>query len=138
MMEGLAERLIAEEFRDPLGAGGAVRPAFRVCDRLRASLTVLTGREGFRALLARTLVLARAKADWIGELTLATDGSLVVPPGLEERVGEEPLRRGELVLVATFLEVLVRLIGVPLTLRLLQDIWPGVSPGDFELRGEHA
>ena len=137
MMDGLAERLIAKEAKAASQSGRGTLPGLLVCERLRASLSVLAGREGFRSLLARAVALAGRKAAWVSELVVAADGTLVVPAGLAGRVEAEELRRGEVHLVATFLELLVMLIGVPLTHRLLQDIWPGLPPGEVEFRGEH-
>lgn len=98
--------------------------AFRVCEKLRRSLSVLTGVVGFRSVLARALVLARAEAPWLKELRLAPDGSLELPAALEQRVGQEEAARGGAVLIATLLELLVTFIGRTLTVRLVQDVWP--------------
>lgn len=106
--------------------------AFRVCEKLRRSLSVLTGVVGFRSVLARALVLARAEAPWLGELALAADGSLVLPPGLESRVGQEEAARGGEVLIRSLLGLLVTFIGETLMLRLVQDVWPKAAFGRSE------
>lgn len=131
----LAQRLMAEEARAGSGTPGRARPAFPACDRLRQSLTVLAGREGYRVLLARALVLAQAEAPWLGQLGLEADGTLGVSPDLEGTLAPGERARGEVVLLARLLDLLVTLIGRPLALRLLQDIWPGLAPGDIELPG---
>lgn len=104
--------------------------AFRVCEKLRRSLSVLTGVVGFRSVLARALVLARAEAPWLEELRLGADGSLELPAGLESRIGEGEAARGGAVLVASLLGLLVTFVGEMLTLRLVQDVWPKAALGE--------
>lgn len=109
-------------------AGGTddtdARAAFRVCEKLRRSLSVLTGVMGFRSVLSRALVLAKAKESWLGELRIGVDGSLELPAELEARVGAEEASRGGTVLIESLLELLVTFVGKTLTLRLVQDVWP--------------
>ncbi len=100
------------------------RAAFRVCEKLRRSLSVLTGVMGFRSVLARALVLAKAEAPWLGELKLGLDGALAMTDELEARVGPEEAIRGSVILIRSLLGLLVIFIGERLTVRLLQDVWP--------------
>ena len=124
-----AERLLALE----AGAGqraAKLSAAARVNDRFRQVLSPLLGAAGFRALLARALVLAKAEAPELSAVQIEADGSLI---GLS--VGERGKRRfanGEVVLVAHLLGLLVSFIGEALMLRLVNDTWPKARLDDLE------
>jgi hypothetical protein len=123
---GIGERLVAIERRREAGAGGAARAAFRVCDKLRPLLSTLAGAAGHRSLLARAVVLARARAPWLAELELGEDGAVRFPVELESRIGSDEVARGGRVLVDELLGLLGALIGEALTLRLLRNVWPEI------------
>jgi hypothetical protein len=130
----LTRHIIAEEFMTDRVADTKAQAAFRVCEKLRRSLSVLTGVVGFRSVLARALVLARAEVPWLAELRLAADGSLELPAGLEASVGQEEAARGSAVLIGALLGLLVTFIGKTLTLRLVQDVWPKAALRESENR----
>jgi len=135
-MRDIARRLIsAEQNRDdPSDTEG--RSAFRVCDRLRRSLSVVAGTRGFRSLLSRALTLASAEAPWLRKLHLESDGSLVVSPELEGQLGRKEITKGGAALVVNLLELLVTFIGETLTLRLVQQVWPKAALNDSETGGK--
>jgi hypothetical protein len=95
--------------------------AFRVCEKLRQPLCVLTGVDGFQSLLSRALTLARKEAPGLRAVHVTRDGFLKDPDGLESQiVGKERAGEGEaVVLIAHLLGLLLLLIGEPLTLRLV-------------------
>jgi hypothetical protein len=123
-MRIVARRLIAAEQRPKDSADSEGRAAFRVCDKLRESLSPLAGIRGFRSLLARALSLAKVEVPWLGKLEVSADGSLVVPDGLETETAPSEAARGGVALVAQLLELLATFIGEALTLRIVQQTWP--------------
>lgn len=131
-MLSITRHIIAEEFTADRESDTEARAAFRVCEKLRRSLSVLTGVVGFRSVLARALVLGRAEAPWLGELQLGADGSLEFPAELEARLGQDEAARGGAVLIRSLLGLLITFIGEALTLRLVQDVWPKAALGKSE------
>lgn len=106
--------------------------AFRVSEQLRQPLSMLVGAAGFRALLSRALALAGEEVRWLKAIHIDASGSM---EGLEETGAQLPadeIAQGETVLIAHLIGLLVTFIGGALTARLLQDIWPGVSPRDLD------
>ena len=129
-MRILARRLIAAEHRPTDSGDESGRAAFRVCDKLRASLSALTGIRGYRTLLARAVSLAEVGVPWLGRLEVGADGSLLIPEALKQQIPPSEAARGGEVLVTQLLELLATFIGEALTLRLVQQIWPKTVPGD--------
>ena len=109
-------------------AGGEGDPAERVCERLRATLTTFAGTTGFRSLLARALTLAREQEPALAGVHVLEDGSLSGLDRLGGSASRQATRAGQ-VLVAQLLDLLIILIGEPLTLQLVQSAWPAVSVG---------
>lgn len=119
----LAAQLLAMETDRGVTVDSA--SAFRVCSRLGVLLTKLAGAAGFRSLLSRALVLARAEEPWLAAVHVDPDGSLV---GLEHHVhNNDELLRGEIALVAQLLALLHLFIGETLTKQLLKEAWPNAS-----------
>jgi hypothetical protein len=121
-LKHLAERLLGYEAVAGTVAPGAATAAARVSEKLRQVLTRLLGAGGFRALLARAVVLAKAEAPELGAVQVETDGSL---EGLKSEAG--PSAKGEIVLIAQFLGLLVTFVGEALMLSLVQNAWPKVE-----------
>jgi hypothetical protein len=130
----LAQRLIAiEETQDPSPeqhTGGAVR----VCENLRFLLSRLAGAAGFRSLLSRALVLARAETPSLRLVRIGADGSLErideVSPDGDPGAADD----GGVALVAWLLALLVTFIGPSLTFHLVRDGWPDASWDGIDLR----
>jgi hypothetical protein len=85
---------------------------------------------GFRSILSRALSIAAGEIDWLKMITIKPDGSLA---GLEVVAGLPSIEidRGETILIAHLLNLLITFIGESLTLRLLQDAWPEISCDDM-------
>jgi hypothetical protein len=118
----LAQRLLAYE------AGGnsceANTPAaFRVSEKLRRPLSILAGATGFRSLLGRALALTKTQSHSFGAVHVKPDGSL---EGLNELHPDEAAEAGAMI-IANLLGLLVAFIGEPLTVHLVQDVWPDLS-----------
>ena len=108
----------------------------RRCETLRPRLTELVGREGFRALLARALVLATGEFPWLGSVQVDAAGSLT---GLDEGfAGQEPAagEAGGAAVLAHLLGLLVFSIGAEFTRQLVSSAWPDTPLADTELELE--
>ena len=130
----LARKLLAGETggHAPADAG----PALRVCERLRVPLSKLAGTAGFATLLSRALALAKAQAPSLSPLRVREDGSIQPTdqpspqnpgtPGSPANLAL-PDTDAAVVLIAQLLGLLITFIGEPLTLRLVNDVWPDLS-----------
>jgi hypothetical protein len=106
-------------------------PALRVCSRLNRPIGDIAGVEGFRSLLSRALVLAGEQVSWLKGVHVRRDGSLEGIGELETKVDAVAGAEGEVVLVAKFLGLVMNLIGVALTVRVLQEAFPELN--DLEI-----
>lgn len=88
------------------------------------------GAAGFRALLARALVLAAADAPWLGSVRVTAGGALEGLDGAAAPVSEKAFVRGGVELIAQLLGLLTTFIGDDLTLRLVREVWPGATLGN--------
>jgi hypothetical protein len=115
----LAQRLLAYENT----AGKASEPtefaAFRVCERLRQPVITLAGVAGFRSLLSRALMLARAEAPILSAVQVAADGSLQGLDELRPQVDADQAREAGIILITQLLGLLVRVVGEAMTLQLV-------------------
>jgi len=117
-------RLLAEVTGDESSAQAWIDALDRVCDGLRLRLTPIVGREGFEALLSRSLALAKRESGWLDSIHLNAEGALV---GLRDASSEHEaaeIEAGCVSLVAQIVDLLMSLIGEGLTRRLLGAIWP--------------
>jgi hypothetical protein len=120
----LAQRLLTYEAVASENSGPAESAAFRVCAKLRRPLITLAGVAGFRSLLSRALMLARAEAPSLSTLQVAADGSL---KGLDELASQTDKRQARdegAIVIAQLIGLLLTFVGEGLTLRLVQDVWP--------------
>ncbi len=133
-MKKVAQWLIAEELRAGEREDTKSRAAFRVCEKLRRPLAGWMGVAGFRSLLARALTLATATVPWLEGMKIDGEGRLEFPVGGETEVPEDEAVQGVSALIVQLLELLVTFIGEPLTLRLVQDVWPkaALEPAESE------
>ena len=134
-MRRLAERLNAYEAVENRSRMTNAPPAFRVCEKLRRPLVKLAGSGGFRALLFRAMALARTEVRWLLTIEIETDGTLGFPPSMA-RMGKEEIAEAEVALAARVIELLVVFIGEPMTLTLVQDIWPTITFSEIDSNKE--
>lgn len=135
-MRDVARWLVAEEFRSAGSSGTKSQAAFRVCEKLRLPLSTLVGTEGFRSLLYRALILARAGAPRLGALQVNRDGTLRLAVGPEfPPEAPDTAADGE-ALIEQLLELLVSFVGAALTLRLVHDVWPKAAVRDSKPKGD--
>jgi len=131
-MLAFAQRLIAYEGNGNKRSGTNAPAAFGgVVEKLRGPLAALAGVSGFRSLLSRALALANGEVHWLRAVHIKADGSLECPAEMAQ-LDKEEIANGEVVLIAYLLGLLVTFIGEALTLRLLQDAWPGKYLNDFD------
>jgi len=113
-----------------------VEAAERAFDGLQRRLAKVVGGEGFRAMLVRSIVMARREFPWLGVVQAATDGTFT---GLRavalEHEGVE-IEAGFVCLLAHLLELLTSLIGGELTGRLLHDVWPELPFGQSNVEAQ--
>jgi hypothetical protein len=115
----LAQRLIAYESVAGNTSDPAKFAAFRVCETLRQPLCALAGVAGFRSLLSRALVLARAEALSLNAVQIAADGSIQGLDELEPQIDEDQAREAGVILIAQLIGLLLFFMGEGLTLKLV-------------------
>jgi hypothetical protein len=131
-MRDFAERLIAYETRGNKSSETKTSAAFHVCEKLRPQLANLMGNTGFHALLSRALALANTEVPWLRAMHVKSDCSLEGLDELEAQVDLEGIAEGGVVLTAHLLGLLVAFIGEDLTLRMVREVWPKLSPNDLD------
>lgn len=137
LMRSAAKRLLATEAAGASSVKTAAATTFPVTNKLRPHLTILVGKGGVRALLARALVLASAEIPWLQAAQVNADGDL---EGLEALAADlDPVEffEGRVVLLAQLLGLLVAFIGPSLTSQLIGEIWPQVPLRDRDFGKEN-
>ncbi|CAN5659409.1 hypothetical protein BH20ACI3_BH20ACI3_07160 [soil metagenome] len=119
----LARRLLAFEAAHDNSFDAGMGIAAQVIEELRVHLIRFAGVDGFRSLLSRALMRARAEAPSLNMVHVCADGSLEGFVGSDQSQAEQ----AGISLVAHLLELLMTFIGEPLTLRLVRDACPGAS-----------
>jgi hypothetical protein len=120
----LAQRLLTYEAVAGENSKPAESAVFRVCAKLRRPLITLAGVAGFRSLLSRALMLARAEAPSLSAVEVSADGSLQGQEEFASQSNKEQARDGGVILIAQLIKLLLTFIGEGITLRLVQDVWP--------------
>ncbi|HUQ34896.1 MAG TPA: hypothetical protein VM144_00815 [Aestuariivirga sp.] len=128
-----AERLIAYEAVGKEPSNRKIPAACFATEKLRPHLAILMGRVGFSTLLARSLAFSITAYPWLRTVNVKIDGSFEGFDVLATQVDSEKLIDGCVDILANLLGLLDAIIGEELTLRLVRDVWPELSPNDFEL-----
>jgi hypothetical protein len=124
-MRNLAAWLLAQEAVAGNPSEMEMYTTFRVCDKLRRSLSTLVGAKGYRSLISRALTLAKKEAPSLGKVQVKEDGSLEWTGAVDElQQGMDEAAKGGAVLVVQLLGLLVAFIGLAATLRLVRYLWP--------------
>jgi hypothetical protein len=95
--------------------------AERTCTQLQAGLARWVGTEGYRALLHRALLLARAEHPALGSLS-CHGGDRPVTTGAARAHSAAEVATGMVALVAALVELLGRIIGEEMAVRLVEQI----------------
>lgn len=130
-LRNFAELLIAHESKSFRTADNKIPVAYRASEKLRPHLVTLLGNVGFRALFVRALALANADVSWLRAVQIKNDGSFDGFDDLEHRMEQHHFTHGCTVLLSHLLGLLVASIGEDLTLRLVGNVWPELSPNDL-------
>ena len=111
------------------GSSVVAAACIRALDALFSELEPLVGVTGTRALYLRCLHLTRESVGWPVAADGASSDALLtnLAEHIEARHADAARRASETLLTA-FADLLISLIGEPLTLRLLQSAWG--DPGD--------
>ena len=131
-MRSIAKQLVASETPGNTSAEVDNPPAFWATDKLRPHLSMLMGRGGFQALLARALVLATAEVPWLTTVRVVADGELEGLTVARATTDAADFSEGEVILLAQLLRLLVAFIGPALALRLIDQLWPQLSFNDAD------
>ena len=119
----LARQVVARE-SVPDGVPEDPGPAApRVFERLRLHLATFVGTVGYRVILSRALTQAMVEDPRLCEITLNVDGTIDFGENGEAR----QTTTGIIVLLSQILVLVDILVGEALMLRLVQDVWPGVT-----------
>jgi hypothetical protein len=132
-MRSFAQLLIIYENLENNATAGTPPAPFLFPGRLRPHLVKLMGSIGFRALLLRSLKLAKGEVSWLSTVNVKPDGTLEGPGARHGHVDTAAFLEGRVVLVARLLELLVALIGPQLTIRLVSEVWPRMSLVNLDL-----
>ncbi len=97
-----------------------VAAAERVCIQLRAGLGRWIGAMGYRALLGRALVLARAEHPALGVMSCHGGDDEMIAAAVRMH-GAAEVAAGMVALVARLVELLGRVIGEEMALRLVEQ-----------------
>lgn len=119
-----ARRLVAGDSSTHVAAG-----VVHACEQLTYHLARLVGEVGMRTLLARSVALTSARFPWLANTIPNT--APVDDPWASLRTAlelQDPHAAGEAFvdLLSTFVELLGRLLGEGLAVRLLHEVWPEV------------
>lgn len=135
-MLAVAYQLLARETFT--GEAQDVHPPAVVCvsEKLRRPISTLAGSTGFRALLTRSLSLARAQAPALVAVQVRADGALEWNIDTDSALSNGEGVQAGAILIAELLGLISNFIGEALTLRLLQDAWPDLPAIEIDSQGE--
>jgi len=118
----LAEKLLKKEAAAAKPEEG--KPVLeRVCAKMEKYLVTLAGVVGFRAVLARALLLSRPEVPWLKGVRVSEQGVFEDLRRAESDIAPSEIFRGETIVVSRILGSLVPLLGEPLTRACLDEVW---------------
>lgn len=130
MRQQIIQHFLAKGPANDADAGTIAEASVRALRLLLAELEPLVGAQAARALYARSLHLTRSSFDWLSPAAGEPRSDLLAAlhSDLVSRVPADARRAGE-ALLNTFADLLISLIGEPLTRRLLRSAW-GTTAAD--------
>ena len=117
----LARRLWERAAGDSSAPEDVAVAATRMCTELRAGLSRWVGAMGYRALIDRALLLARAEHPALSSLSCHGGDEPVTTAGVRAHSAAE-VATGMVALVAALVELLGRIIGEEMAVRLVEHI----------------
>ena len=127
-----AKRIVDHAVRRTPARGTTRGAPVLVVSEMRPHLSNLMGAAGFRALLMRALILTAARHSWLRSASVKVDGSLEGLDQLEATVAPADFRDANIALLTRSLALLAVFVGEPMTIRLVRDVWPGLSLADLK------
>jgi hypothetical protein len=121
----IAEQVFADEAGDAKTAEEAISAVARVHAKLADTISPVLGQEGFKAMFARTVQKAKASYPVLEEISSGKwDGVLNRLEGVLSQQEAATVRDIGVALVEMSFELLSKLIGDELALRLFRSAWP--------------
>lgn len=113
--------------------------AGRLSTRLRVGLGRSIGREGFRALFERAMSQLQADDEPLVALGILRGDEVAKPTGPGQAYGAAGVAAGMVALVATVIDLLSRIVGEEVALRLVENAGAPIPHGvaDPEILGAH-
>lgn len=121
-----ARKLVATDLATSVAAG-----TVQACEQLSRHLARIVGEMGVRTLLARSATLTSARFPWLASAiprTAAASSPWAALGAAMESQDPQTASDAFVDLLATFIDLLGRLIGDALVARLLHELWPEVFP----------
>ena len=132
----LARRLLDYEGATAENLAPSVPAVVRLSEKLRQPLCTIAGIDTYRLLVSRALKLGTAEAPSLSRVQVTVEGSL---QGFNDLDPHSDKDQAGIVFISQLLELFLAFLGVPLMLRLLNDVAPNLevtaestSPGPFE------
>jgi len=126
-----ARQLLASEGTASASAADRIAQS---SERLTVHLARLVGAVGIQALFRRSILLSSATFPWLADLIRATPSEDPFADMHALMAKQDPSTATDsfILILATFVGLLGRLIGDELVSRLLHEVWPAVFPKEVE------
>jgi hypothetical protein len=122
MIRDWARRLVASEIdAEPTSAQTEVA-TLRVYEKLRQQLCAPVGADGFQALAARALSLAKSQSPRLSTVEIMASGSLSGLSEVEPQTGTDEEGEVGIILIAQLLELFLTLLGEAATVGLIESV----------------
>ena len=118
----LARSLIAREADATTTSLHSEPATVRVYERLRRQLGAPMGIDGFQALAARALALAKSETPQLSAVQLTASGGLLGLGEVESQTGADEDGEVGIILIAQLLGLFLTFLGEATTLRLIEDL----------------
>lgn len=128
-----AQRVLRHELEESGDLDTLCQAMERTNEKLRLHLAKLMGRDGFTLLFVRAHLFAQAEFPWLKRIQVDKEGTLKGLPLAVDQQDIAEVRTGFIAILSHLYSLLVSFIGEPLTLRLLQGIWPEIDLGGSNL-----
>lgn len=106
-----------------------------VCQKLQEKLVTLIGTDGCRVLIARAWVLTRREFPDLNSIETKESCHL---QGSMRGLDPDQAMEAQVVMLANLLWLLMIFIGEDLSMHLMYELWPDLSPGELDSSAEEA
>ena len=135
----IARWLLAREAGDNQSPGELADGALKVFDRLRVRLSGVIGPIGYGALLRRALYVAQSECSLLARVKAGPTADNTWLEGLREAIDGHHPDQGRaclVALVANFILLLSRFIGLDFAVEMIRSVWPDYVPGSGDAGSE--